>query len=130
MSDNHQDDLPQAGADDSQKANVDSSNLRFVITNVVFLLLALVTAYLEYVVYSSVISGDFPNFGEHNVSLNLSVLTFQYDATRCYGSSTNCPRLQGVQSLDFFQIFVLAIVFYNLVHFINSRKSRDKLSVA
>jgi len=75
------------------------------------------------VVYAAIISGDYPNFGEQNLTLKLSILTYKYDAARCYFSSTNCPHLSGVPALDFFQIFVIVVIAYNITYFLSFRKS-------
>ena len=97
----------------SRKHFVDA---RMVIINSVLGLLAIISGYLEYVVYPSIISS---NFGETNVRLNLSFLSFRFYATRCEGGF--CPRLAGVPAFDFFQLFVYLIILYNAVKFIQSR---------
>ena len=89
---------------------------RFVIINAILLLLALVAGYLEYSVYPAIMS---QNFGETGILLRLSPLTFRLDGTRCFQS---CQSLVGIPSLDFFQIFVIALVVINLAHFFRLRK--------
>ncbi|MDG6907463.1 MAG: hypothetical protein JRN20_16950 [Nitrososphaerota archaeon] len=80
-------------------------------------LFAIIAGYLEYVLYPSVIAND---FGESNIALKLSFLTFRYYATRCEGGY--CARLAGVPAFDFFQLFIYLIVFYTVFKFIVSKK--------
>lgn len=100
-------------AQNSQKHFVDT---KMVVTNLVLGLLALISGVLEYVVYQTIISND---FGETNVSLKLSFLSFRYFATRCIGGY--CTRLAGVPAFDFFQLFIYLIIVYNVLKFIQSR---------
>ena len=91
---------------------------RFLATNGILLLMAAVAAYLEYSVYPVIIT---QTYGETNPSLVLSFLTFRWNATNC--RNVPCVRLQGLPALDFFQIFILALVFVNLLHFLGYRMS-------
>ncbi len=77
--------------------------------------LALVAAYLEYSVYPAIMN---QSFGETGILLRLSPLTFRLDGTRCYQT---CQTLVGIPSLDFFQIFLIALVAVNLAHFFRLR---------
>ena len=86
---------------------------------VILLLLAAIAAYLEYSVYPAIMT---QSFGETGLSLQLSVLTFRWNAVSCI--SGNCKQIPGVQALDFFQIFVLALVLVNLSHYLGQRKRR------
>ncbi len=86
-------------------------------TVAILALLALIAAYLQYVYYPSVLlSGQ---FGETNISLHLSFLTFQIDATR--GSEF----VPGIPSLDFFQVFVIAAVLLNLSRYFERRRGSN-----
>lgn len=87
---------------------------KFLASNAFLILFAAVAAYLEYSVYPQIMSGP-GGFGETNVNIHLSFLTFRIDATRC--GLTGCPTLVGVPSLDFFQLFLIAIVLINVVHY-------------
>ena len=92
---------------------------KFVATNIILLLIAAIAAYLEYSVYPAIMT---QSFGETGLSLQLSALIFRWNAISCiYGS---CKQILGVQALDFFQIFVLAIIFVNLSHYFGQRKKR------
>lgn len=100
-------------------------SLKFAITNLILVFLAAIAAYLEYVAYPALMtqvnnfsggSGPF-GFGETIRSLKLSFLTYQYNVTRCYPAP--CTSLAGLPSFDFFQMFILAIVIINIVHFYN-----------
>jgi hypothetical protein len=59
-------------------------------------------------------------FGETDIRLKFSLLTFQYTATRC--NSFSCTRLVGIPAFDFFQAIIVALVVVNLLHFMNLRK--------
>lgn len=89
-------------------------NTRFFLTNIILAFLALVSAYLEYVYYPSLLLSA--PFGERNLSLHLSLFTYSFDATR--GSEF----VPGIPALDFFQIFVIAILLINLSHYLEWRR--------
>jgi hypothetical protein len=81
---------------------------RYVVLNAGLVVVALIAAYLEYSVYPLIMS---QSFGE-SPSLQLSLLTFQWNATR---SGLLIP---GVASLDFFQIFAISLIGINIWHFV------------
>ena len=59
---------------------------KFVLINVTLILLAIIAAYLQYVAYPALMTAPTPanggnGFGETNVVLNLSFLTFQSNST-------------------------------------------------
>jgi len=89
---------------------------KFVALNVILLFLAAIAAYLEYSVYPAIMV---QTFGETKPTLQISVLTFRWNAVSCTHSP--CSAVPGVQALDFFQIFVLAVVLVNLSHFFGRR---------
>ena len=99
-------------------------NPRFILLNVTLFLLAIASAYLEYVAYPALMIAPYnpidpsAGFGEHNVVLKLSFLTFQY-----FSTSRSGQYLVGVPAFDFFQAFVYVIIIVNLVHFWNFKKS-------
>jgi hypothetical protein len=89
------------------------------------LALAGIAAYLEYYLYPLVMARPIYSlsglgFGETDISLKLSFLTFQYTATRCMGAT--CTRLVGIQAFDFFQLAVIIVVLINVFHLISTRK--------
>ncbi len=92
-----------------------------ILTTAVLLILAFIAGYFEYSVYPSIMAGTgSPNgYGEKSITLKLSFLTYTYNAVRCYQNNSYCYTLYGVPSLDFFQIFVLAIVIFHFFHFYN-----------
>ena len=99
--------------------------VRQIATNSVFMVLAIVAAYLQYYLYPLVMSRPLYSltglgFGESDISLKFSFLTFQYTATRCMGS--NCTRLVGINAFDFFQLIIIILVIINVLHFLNTRK--------
>lgn len=99
-------------------------SVRYAITNAILLFFAGIAAYLEYSLYPLVMTRPLGSpaglgFGETNVSLKFSFLTFQYIATRCMG--TTCTPLVGIPAFDFFQVLIIALVVYNVMHFINFR---------
>jgi hypothetical protein len=96
-----------------------------ILTDAVILALGGAAAYLQYYLYPLVMARPLNStaglgFGETNISLKFSFLTFQYTATRCIGG--NCTRLVGIPSFDFFQALIISLVILNIVHFANSRK--------
>jgi hypothetical protein len=95
---------------------------KFVLVNIIILLLALVAAYLQYVAYPSLLSSSPSSggYGETNIVLNLSFLTFQINAVgSCGGSSC---ELRGVPAFDFFQAMIYLLIIVNVVHLINRRR--------
>ena len=94
---------------------------RFVALNLIVLLLAAVAAYLEYSVYPSIMTGT---YGEINPSLHLSVLTFTWDAVKC---SQSCVTIPGLPALDFFQIFILIVILFNLSHLRRPKNAQPHL---
>jgi len=98
---------------------------RQIATNLIILALASVAGYLQYYLYPLIMSRPLNSlaglgFGETNNSLKFSILTFQYTATRCMG--TSCARLVGIPAFDFFQVMIIILIFANVLHFINTRK--------
>lgn len=97
----------------------------FILTNAMLLLMALVAGYLEYIAYPALVSSpSFPygtGFGETNVVLNLSFLTFQLTATNTTTCATANCVLKGVPAFDLCQALVYLVILINLVHFVRSR---------
>jgi len=98
---------------------------RQIATNLIILALAGVAGYLQYYLYPLIMSRPpYPftalGFGETNISIKFSILTFQYTATRCMG--TSCAKLAGIPAFDFFQVIIIILVFANVLHYINTRK--------
>jgi len=97
---------------------------KFVLINVTLILLAVVAAYLQYIAYPALMTAPTPanggnGFGETNVVLNLSFLTFQLNST---GSCSNSPcLLKGVPAFDFCQAMIYLVIVVNLVHLYNRR---------
>ena len=96
-------------------------DLRFVITTVLLILIALIAAYLQYALYPSIIEN--PPFLESNISIHFSVLTYSYNAFRCVGVQVpvdQCPssvqHIIGVPAFDFFQLFVIILILANAYH--------------
>ncbi len=99
--------------------------LKHIVTNVIILAFACVAAYLQFYLYPLIMSRPIGSpsglgFGETNISLHFSVLTYHYVATRCMGSS--CTRLVGVADFDFVQALILVLVLVNILHFLGMRK--------
>jgi len=101
---------------------------KFVVLNITILFLAIVAGYLQYVAYPALLSapmitsgGNGPfGFGETNVVLNLSFLTFQINAVgNCSGNSC---ELRGVPAFDFCQAMVYLVIIVNVIHSINRRR--------
>ena len=86
---------------------------RFVVTVFILALLALIAAYLQYLTYPALLSNQ---FGETNISIQLSFLTFQVNAVR--GSEA----VPGIASLDFFQLFLIVTILIGLSHFFERRR--------
>lgn len=118
MTQPEQGDISQSVVNPPQRKLWDS---RFLLTALILALLALVSAYLEYVVYPSILVSS--QFGETNVSLHLSFLSFQYLATR--GSEP----VPGILSLDFFQIFFISLIGFFLWHYYEVRHFRSKNTI-
>ena len=96
-----------------------------VVTNAVILALASLAAYLQYYLYPLVMARPLSSFGfgETNISLKFSILTFQYIATRCVGGT--CKPLTGIPAFDFFQALIVLLIFVNVLQFFNTRKKQD-----
>lgn len=94
---------------------------KFIATNGILLLLALVAGYLEYVAYPALMTGSTPpfgdGFGESNVVLNLSFLTYRFTATNPNCGSSGCT-LVGVPAFDFCQGLIYLVILINVAHFI------------
>ena len=97
---------------------------KFVLMNAILLLLALIAGYLQYVAYPALMTSPLPpngyGFGESNVVLTLSFLTFQFSATNPNCLTPGCV-LKGVPAFDFCQGLIYLVVLINLVHFIRLR---------
>ena len=97
---------------------------KFILINISLILLAIIAGYLQYVAYPALMTAPTPanggnGFGESNVILNLSFLTFQLNAT---GSCSNAPcMLKGVPAFDFCQAMIYLVIVVNLVHVYNRR---------
>jgi hypothetical protein len=100
---------------------------KFILTNVILLLLAAIAGYLEYVAYPALMTSPYPpsgyGFGETNVVLNLSFLTFQLSAVNSNCASSICP-VKGIPAFDFCQALVYLVILINLVHFVRLRTRR------
>ena len=96
---------------------------KFVALNLILLFLAAIAAYLEYVAYTAIMT---QTYGETGLSLQLSFLTFRWNAVSCLHGS--CGQVPGVQALDFFQIFVIALILVNISHYLGRRKSSESVS--
>jgi hypothetical protein len=99
-------------------------SLKFNLVNVTIALLASIAGYLQYVAYPALMTAPIPSnggtgFGESNVVLNLTFLTFQLNAT---GTCGNSPcLLKGVPAFDFCQGLIYLLILINLVHLYNQR---------
>ncbi|MHB8568218.1 MAG: hypothetical protein ACYC7D_09165 [Nitrososphaerales archaeon] len=92
---------------------------KFLILESLIVIIIAAAAYLQYYVYPSIMLGA--GFGESNITLVLSFLTFRYDVNRC---GLTCPgsRLTGVPALDFVQLFVIVLIILNISHYWGFRK--------
>ena len=99
-------------------------SMKFVLLNVTLMLLSVVAGYLQYVAYPALMTAPTlanggNGFGESNVVLNLSFLTFQLNAI---GTCSNSPcLLKGVPAFDFCQAMIYLVIVVNLVHLYNRR---------
>ncbi len=97
---------------------------KFILTNAVVLLLALVAGYLEYVAYPALMTAPVPpagtGFGESNVVLSLSFLTFQLSATNPNCTGGPC-FLKGEPAFDFCQALIYLVILMNLARFVRLR---------
>jgi len=99
-------------------------SMKFVGLNLILILLAVIAGYLQYVAYPALMTAPTlanggNGFGESNVVLNLSFLTFQLNAT---GTCSNSPcLLKGVPAFDFCQAMIYLVIVVNLVHAFNRR---------
>jgi hypothetical protein len=84
-----------------------------IATDASLIVLAIVSAYLQYVAYPALMAST--PYNETSISLNVSFLTYQYYAVRC--GPQFCQNLSGVPALDFFQLFVLILVAVNILRF-------------
>jgi NADH:ubiquinone oxidoreductase subunit 2 (subunit N) len=92
-------------------------NKKFIATTIVIILLAVLTAYLQYAVYPSIMQNQ---FGETQVSVHLSILTYTIDAFRCI-TSESCVNVRGLPAFDFAQLFVIVLVAMQIYHYIARR---------
>jgi len=94
---------------------------KFALINAILLLLALVAGYLEYVAYPALMTSPPPpsgyGFGETNVVLTLSWLTYQFSATNPNCLTPGCV-LKGIPAFDLCQGLIYLVVLINLVHLI------------
>jgi hypothetical protein len=88
-----------------------------IATDATLILLALISAYLEFVSYPAMLY----SFGERDVKLSISFLAFQYASTRCIET---CEQLSGPPVLDFFQVFVLILAIVNVLRYRSYRKNK------
>ena len=108
--------------DPKRQADPKYWNAKFVLINLTVVILAIIAGYLQYVAYPAVLSASVASggYGESNVVLNLSFLTFQINAVgNCSG--TNC-ELRGVPAFDFCQAMIFLLIIVNLVHVFNLRR--------
>ena len=98
---------------------------RFILTNLVIVLLAIMAGYLQYVAYPALMTGSSlsgAGFGETNVVLSLSFLTFQFSAT---DPNSNCASsgcvLKGVPAFDFCQALIYLLILVDLVRIVRLR---------
>jgi hypothetical protein len=85
---------------------------RLLFVDFVLLLLSVVAGYAEYVVYPQIMENV---FGETNVTLSISFLTFRYTAFRINRT------IVGVPAFDFFQFFLYAAIVYTVLKYIEYR---------
>lgn len=90
---------------------------RFLILEAVLLTLIGLSAYLEYSVYPSLMQNS---FGETQVVLHVSLLTFSFNANRCIGQT--CSTVIGLPSFDFAQLFTIFFIGFGLYHLIKVKK--------
>lgn len=101
---------------DGQSANGRISwTSRIFLTNIVLIIAAILSAYLEYVAYRK----DLVSELETHIGLRLSFLTYQYDAIR--GST----QIIGLPAFDFFQAIVYLAIIINIWHFLRVGKRRS-----
>jgi hypothetical protein len=97
---------------------------KFIFTNLIILLLATLAGYLQYIAYPALMTSATPpvgsGFGETNVVLTISFLTFQFSATNPNCTNPGCV-LKGVPAFDFCQALLYLVILVNLVHFIRLR---------
>jgi hypothetical protein len=97
---------------------------KFILTNVILVLLAVVAGYLQYVVYPALMTSPTPpagyGFGETNVVLTLSFLTFQFSATNPNCLTPGCV-LKGVPAFDFCQALIYLAVVFGLARYVRLR---------
>ena len=99
--------------------NPDAERIRFwngsfVALDFILVIIAVLAMYLQYVVYPSIITNT---YGESDLSLHLSLLTFSWNAMKCYALAA-CASIQGVSALDFFQVFLVVIALANISHYL------------
>ncbi len=92
---------------------------KFLAINSILILIIAVAAYLQYGLYPSLMSSS--GYGESNLTLVLSFLTYRFDFNRCAATCPG-PRLSGVPALDFVQIFVIVLVLVHISHFLAFRR--------
>ncbi|MHB1908812.1 MAG: hypothetical protein ACYCQJ_08055 [Nitrososphaerales archaeon] len=90
---------------------------RFLIFEALLLTLVGLSAYLEYSVYPSLMRNS---FGETQIVLHVSLLTFSFNANRCIGQT--CSTVIGLPSFDFAQLFTIFFIGLGLYHLINVKK--------
>jgi hypothetical protein len=97
-------------------------NTRHLITNGVMIFLAGISAYLQYAFYPSIL--NLPPYLETSINLHLAPFLYSYDAMRCTNvvGGSECQTIIGVPSLDFFQIFSVAIILWDLFEYYQLRK--------
>ena len=119
------------GSEEAGKAPVQARNererywsSRFVLMNSVLLLLAAVAGYLEYIAYPALMTSATPpvgtGFGETNVVLSISFLTYRFSATNPNCLNSGCV-LPGVPAFDFCQALIYLVILINLVRLVRLR---------
>jgi hypothetical protein len=88
------------------------SNVRFLLTTLTLAVLGFLAIYLQYVVYPSIMSNV---YGETQIQLHLSFLTYWYSAKNCVVSSS-CLSIAGVPAFDFAQLFFIILAVTTIFH--------------
>jgi hypothetical protein len=89
---------------------------RLLFVDLVLLILSVVAGYAQYIVYPQIMENA---FGETNLMLSISFLTFRYTAFRIDRT------IVGVPAFDFFQFFLYAAIVYTALKFIENRRGAE-----
>ncbi len=88
-------------------------NFRFALTTLILAILGFLAIYLQYVLYPSIMSNT---YGETQIQLHLSFLTYWFSARNCV-VSTSCLSIAGVPAFDFAQLFFILLAATITFHF-------------